>query len=311
MAATPPYVRLGPLLVRQHGIITSAQAEDAGVRRSTLRRMAGRGELERRFPGVYASAAFPDSADGRWMALQCTAGEVGAFSHGAAAHLLGLQYTGTKQRPMPELTFPRGHHVPDLPATVHTHVRFAAEHATVVDGWRVTTAAWTLAALMHRLGPVEGERAVGAALATESTTIQELAACIPRFRGCPGVATLRRIVLILDPSIRLTRSEAERLVLRLVLDAGLPRPEVNHRVVDAAGNVRELDLAWPEWGVCVEVDLHPSHDGSIGRHADGRRQNDLVDEWRVLRFDDADLQFDAEHVVVVIRRALARAGAPV
>lgn len=311
MATTPPYVRLGPVLVRQHGIITSAQAEDAGVCRSTLRRMAGRGELERRFPGVYASAAFPDSADGRWMALQFAAGPDAAISHGAAAHLLGLQYTGTKQRPSPEFTLPRGHHVSDLPATVHTHVRLTSGHVVVADGWRVTTAAWTLAALMHRLGPARADRAVGAALANGKTTIRELAACIPRFRGCAGVAILRRIVLLLDPSIRLTRSEAERLVLRLVLEAGLPPPQVNHRVVDASGGVRELDLAWPEWGVCVEVDLHPSHDGSIGRHADGRRQNDLVDDWRVLRFDDADLQFDQAHVVAVIRRALARAGAPV
>lgn len=311
MAATPPYVRLGALLVRQHGIVTAAQARDAGVCRSTLRRMAERGELERRFPGVYASAAFPDSADGRWMALQLAAGPAAAISHAAAAHLLGLQYTGTRERPTLEFTFPRGHHVPDLPVPVHTHVRLTAEHVDAFDGWRVTTAAWTLAALMHRLGPVRAERAIGAAVANGKATIRELAACVPRFRGCAGVATLRRIVLLLDPSIRLTRSEAERLVLRLVLEAGLPRPEVNHRVVDAAGRVRELDLAWPAWGICVEVDLHPAHDGSIGRHADGRRQNDLVDDWRVLRFDEADLQFDEEHVVAVIRRALAHAGAPV
>lgn len=194
---------------------------------------------------------------------------------------------------------------------VHTQVPFRAGDVVELGAWRVTSVAWTLASLAHDLGPSRTEQAVGAALAGEHLTIDELAGCVPRMRFCAGVQLLRDLLTRLSPDLRLTRSEAERLVLRLVGAAGLPPPAVNHRVVDASGRVRELDLVWPEWGVCVEIDLHPSHAGTIGRHQDGRRQNDLVDRWTVLRFDDLDLQFDADEVVAVVRRTLAGAGAPV
>jgi very-short-patch-repair endonuclease len=67
-----------------------------------------------------------------------------------------------------------------------------------------------------------------------------------------------------------SRSEAERLLLRLIRDAGLPEPHRNHRV-----HGYELDLFWPEYGLAVEIDGYRSH---------GRRGNFERDRAR-----DADL----------------------
>lgn len=307
-----PLLPLAPELHRQFGVFTSAQARARGVPGWQLTGLLGAGELERLFQGVYASVLHPDSPDRRWMAVQLAGGDRVVISHRAAAHLHGLQYTGTRTRPDLEISVRRGARPFRVPGVAtHTQVPFRAGDVVELGVWRATSVAWTLASLAHDLGPSRTEQAVGAALAGDSLTIGDLAACVPRMRFCAGVRILRELLTRLSPELRLTRSDAERLVLRLVQEAGLPTPEVNLRVVDASGRVRELDLAWPEWGVCVEVDLHPSHAGTIGRHQDGRRQNDLVDRWTVLRFDDLDLQFDPSAVVATIRRTLAAAGAPV
>jgi very-short-patch-repair endonuclease len=232
-----------------------------------------------------------------------------AISHRAAAYLHELTYTGTRQRPELELVLPRGRNPFTTVLTIHTQVRLLPTDVVDLGVWRVTTVAWTLASLAHRLGQERLLQAVGGAIAGGKVTAEEFAACVPRLRWCPGAPLLRETVHLLSPELRLTRSEAERLAVRICVAAGLPEPDVNLRVRDASGRARLLDLAWPEWGVCVEIDVHPTHDGSIGRHLDGRRQNDLVGEWVVLRFDDLDLQFDADEVVAVIRRTLQRAGA--
>ncbi|MBW3621147.1 MAG: type IV toxin-antitoxin system AbiEi family antitoxin domain-containing protein [Actinobacteria bacterium] len=303
--------RLAPELRRQFGTFTTRQARDRGVGGPRLTELLRAGEIERLYRSVYGSLLYPDGADRRWMAAQLAGGEHTVISHRAAAHLHGLTYTRTGRRPDLEMSVRRGSRRFSSTVRIHTQVPFRPSDVVEVGVWRVTSVAWTLSSLAHDLGAGHTERAVGAAMAAGKLSIEQVAACVPRFRFCAGVQILRDLLHRLSPELRLTRSEAERLVLRLVREAGLPEPEVNLRVVDAAGRVRELDLAWPEFGVCVEIDVHPSHDGTIGRHRDGRRQNDLIDDWRVLRFDDLDLQFDAPTVVGTIRRSLARAGADI
>lgn len=83
------------------------------------------------------------------------------------------------------------------------------------------------------------------------------------------------------------------------------------RASRAAGNVRYLDFACPQWGIAIEIDVHDSHVRAVGRNRDGQRQNDLVPAWVPLRFDELDLRFAPVVVVAQVRRALAAAGANV
>jgi hypothetical protein len=50
------------------------------------------------------------------------------------------------------------------------------------------------------------------------------------------------------------RRRLERRFLRLILDAGLPAPLVNHRI-----SAVEADFAWPEYRVIVELDGYEFH----------------------------------------------------
>lgn len=128
---------------------------------------------------------------------------------------------------------------------------------------------------------------------------------------CAGVRSLRATLQAWTPEVGRTRSEDERDFLRIVTAAGLPTPVMNYEVHDAEGILRVLDAAWPAWWVLAEIDVHPSHATTVGRLADGGRQNDLVDHWRPLTFSRSDLRDRPDVVVDVVRRVLRSAGAPV
>ncbi len=112
----------------------------------------------------------------------------------------------------------------------------------------------------------------------------------------------RRVVTVADAE---AGSPMESVLRWLLYAAGLPRPVLQHRVLDATGRfLGRVDLAWPERRVVVEFD----GDGHRERRvfvADGRRQNALVGAgWTVLRFTSADVRGRPDAVVREIARAL-------
>jgi predicted transcriptional regulator of viral defense system len=66
-------VRLGSIAERRWGLVTTAQAEDAGVSRKQLARMAAAGAIERVAQGVYRMAGAPpqdhEATYATWLAL--------------------------------------------------------------------------------------------------------------------------------------------------------------------------------------------------------------------------------------------------
>jgi hypothetical protein len=119
-----------------------------------------------------------------------------------------------------------------------------------------------------------------------------------------GAARCRRVLVVADPAVD---SPMESVTRWLLHEAGLPRPTLQHRVLDDRG--RQIgfgDMAWPERKVLVEFD------GNVHRERrvfvdDLRRQNRLVLEgWVVLRFSSADVLGRPQEVVAAVRRALGR-----
>lgn len=301
--------KLNPVLHRQFGVVTTSDAADCGVDRRRLTELLERGELLRLYRGVYAVSSYPDSWQRRWMSALLAAGAGAAISHRAAAWLHRLEHTRTGRRPDLEITVPRIRRSRDNGPTIHTATRITPDDIVPLGEWRVTTVAWTLCALARYLGIAGLERAVDAAIAHDRVTADELGATARRFRCCPGVPVIREVLWRLVPEVRFTRSAAERLFLRILVQYGLPLPEANVRVVDAAGNVRYLDFAYRDLRIAIEIDLHNSHLRAVGRNRDGKRQNALVPEWRPLRFDELDLAHAPHEVAADVRRALEAAGA--
>jgi len=97
------------------------------------------------------------------------------------------------------------------------------------------------------------------------------------------------------------RSHAERLLHRLLRRARIGGWRVGYRCL-----VYQLDVAFPEQRLAIEVDGWAWHVEVDRFRADRQRQNALVNAgWRVLRFTWHDLNARPEAVVSGIRAALA------
>jgi very-short-patch-repair endonuclease len=117
----------------------------------------------------------------------------------------------------------------------------------------------------------------------------------------------RRLLAALDAHVgagaTLVASELEERFLDLVLDADLPRPQLN--VVVVAAGVR-VDALWPEQRLVVELDGWAHHRERAAAAWDREKTNRLqLAGYDVLRFMHGDLVRGPGRVAGAIRAALA------
>jgi hypothetical protein len=112
-----------------------------------------------------------------------------------------------------------------------------------------------------------------------------LVALIERHRGRRGTANLKAAMREgLRPVV--TKSELERRFLTFVEQAGLPRPQTNVWL-KLGGEWLEVDCAWPEQRVIVELDSRAYHQTTDSFERDRRRDRRAqAAGWRVLRVTD-------------------------
>jgi predicted transcriptional regulator of viral defense system len=129
------------LVEPQHGYLTTAQAEAAGIRRNVLTKMAQRGILERISTGVYRLANFPPFAHGQLLeaSLWPLDGVRGVVSHESALSYYELSDVNP---PKVHITIPASHRIRRaIPSVliVH-HADLPEEDTSIVDGITITTA---------------------------------------------------------------------------------------------------------------------------------------------------------------------------
>jgi hypothetical protein len=298
--------RLAPTLARQFGVVTTAQARDHGVDGDALTRLRRAGALEPCYRGVWRCRLLPDSWEARLQAAVLAAGPQAVVGRWSAARLLGL--VRPRAATTIDLVVPRARSRRRSGPPIRTSRRLRAEDVTVVGGFRCGSVAWTLGELAAVAAPPTVERIAARAIAEGRCQLADLERLAARLHDVPGVRALRGLLPAASQVVVGARSRAESRYVRSVLAAGLPRPMVNLAERDAAGALRYLDVAWPAYLVAVELDVHPGHATTIGRRLDGRRQNDLVPRWTMLRFDASDLDHRPQQVVAQTRRVLLAAG---
>jgi len=163
-------------------------------------------------------------------------------------------------------------------------------------GLRITSVARTICDLAATESARDTEQAFQEALYREIVTDKALKAVLdrePRRRGAPIIRTL-----IKDP--RLTRSERERRMLRLIDAAQLPKPLTN---VPLHGY--KADLYWPRHDLVVEFDGWDAH-GHRPAFEQNRKRDQvmLAAGIRVMRVTDRHLTDEPIAVVARIAQAL-------
>lgn len=183
--------------------------------------------------------------------------------------------------------------------------RLGPEDVEVIGGIGVTTVARTLVDLCRTV--TDRTRAIWAverALALGRVTRDEMEAVLVRLARAPGIRRAAAWVRLAEPASGSPLEPASRLAL---LDAGLPPPELQVRVVRADGRVAYLDLAYRQARVGLEMDGRSEHGMELAVFDDRDRENQVVArEWTVYRFSWNDVRQRRASYVATVRNAIGR-----
>jgi very-short-patch-repair endonuclease len=289
---TPPNAALAELARGQHGVVTKRQLEALGFARSTIPLWANDGRLHRLHRGVYAVGHMAISWEARCLAA-VLARPGAVASHVTAAWIHGL----LRSRPGTiHLTAPTRQRL-KRDFVVH-FARLGPDDVTTVNGIPVTSPARTVLDLAA--GDVARllERADEAGLLDR----RRFEATVARAGGHPGRAKFAGALGAYRPEGAVLRSNLERRFRRLVLDAGLPRPQTNV-VVEGY----ELDAYWEAEGFAVELDVYATHGSPRSFEADRERADDLLLAGiELIRVTDVRLTREPRETIARVAAHLAR-----
>ena len=223
----------------------------------------------------------------------------------ALSHLAGAAALGTFAPPATlDVTVPPGRRRSRPGIRVH-HVALTGDEIDVRGGLRVTSPVRTLLDLAAVVHPRLLERVCADLMVAKLLTAAQLADAVRANPGRRGIVALREIALTAEP----TRSDVERVFLKAVRAAGLPRPIVNSRfVVDGLGRI-EPDFLWAKPRVIVETDAYGTHGGQSPFERDRVRDAALTAlGWAVLRFTRRRILRRPHAVVTQVAQVLAVRG---
>lgn len=152
-------------------------------------------------------------------------------------------------------------------------------------------------------------------LHTRQTTMQQLRARYDLMKHWPDTLSTDLVLRLADERFE---SVGECRTYYLCFREGLPMPEPQYKVRDAAGRVvARVDFAWPDLGVFLEFDGKVKYEKLL---EDGQRASDVViaekrreelvcrlTGWRCIRIDWSDLQHPARTAALIRGMLLPRA----
>jgi very-short-patch-repair endonuclease len=280
----------------QRGLVTCAQLRTAGLSRDAVSWRRARGRLHLVLPGVYAAGH---------DALQPLAPELAALlsferdvvvSHQSAAWIWGL--VQTPPACVHVTVIGRNARSRDGVA-VHRVSHLDPRDVRLRDGIPATAPARTLIDFAGGAALSQFERALSEARVLELVSDRQLTAAMARSPRRAGVALMRAALQEGGP--RMTRSEGERRLLRLIRQAHLPGPETN---VSMLGY--ELDFLWRAQRLVVEVDGYRFHGHRAAFERDRAKDQALVAAgYRVIRVTLRQLEYEPLAVLARIIQALS------
>lgn len=272
------------LATQQHGVFARHQHEALGGTRSRERTRLGSGRWWSVHPAVFAIAGAALTWEGRVLAA-CLAAPGAVASHRSAARLWQLDGSFPQQ---PEISVPRGRRPRLAGVTVHETTDSALWEVQRRRSIPVTGLGRTVVDLGAVLRPARVGQTVDHVLRAGLLDLDALWSVYVRHRrrGRNGTGVLRGVLESVAAERGVHESFFERLVFELLVDAGLPRPVVQHEVRDGHGRfVARLDLAYPPQRIAIELLGKQYHLTDAAFERDPRRRNRLeLLGWAVLEF---------------------------
>ena len=206
-------------------------------------------------------------------------------SHRSAAALHGID--GYRLGRI-EVVVPAGRSLKLKGVTVHESTQMKLARPVHRQGIWCTGLARTVLDLAATVSSTDLDRTIDALLRDRRLRPSDLFAVLASHarrgrRGCGALRVALEARLGDDP---VPLSEWSRLVERLLVDCGLPRPRLEHRICRSDGSlVAQVDLAYPSSRVAIELDSVRWHHNRKSFVEDRRRRNRIMlAGWNVLTF---------------------------
>lgn len=295
--------QLGALAVAQHGAVSRPQLLALGFTRHEICGMVRARWLHAVHRGIYAVGRRSLGPKGRRMAAVLACGPGALLSHRSAADHLGLRRSSQM---LVEVTVPvdraRGREGISTTVSRHREDRDRIVH----DGIPCTSVALTLLNLAAVAPRRAVERACDEAEVQDLFDLAAIDELLGRGRRPAGAALLRAVLREHAIATTLTREGLEERTLELFDDSGIPRPEVNVRVVCRPGIAPEVDFYWRRERLVLEADGGRFHRTRAAIERDRRKETELVRAGnRVLRCTWLQVEREPRPVALMVLAALA------
>lgn len=264
----------------QHGVVTLSDAEACGVSRSTFLHRVEREGWRRLHPGVWALPGGVDSPMRDSAAALAAAGPHALLARRSAAWLWGLR---DHAPPRPEVLVRHAAGRPRLDGIVVVQSRTARpERGARVHGLRVTPVARTLGDLARGVSDEQLVAMIIAARRKGLVDLSDLAVEVGVRRKAQGVRRFRAAVEVCADGA--VDSMLEREVRDGLAAALLPPPHPEPVWLGSGPGRLQIDIAWPERKVGIEVDGFAHHSDAEDLARDHRKTNVLAAAgWVLLR----------------------------
>lgn len=303
------------LLTRQFGVVRADQLAAFGFgRKFVAARLKARAwtRLQR---GVYLTSSSSPSIAQRELAALFAAGEGAVLSHHSAARHLGLEGAASE---LVHVTVPHGRTVQALTGVVvHRSRDLDPTDVTTRGIYRYTKVGRTVLDLASALEPEWLTAVVHSSLRLNAGNLKWLwFALRAHGPGRPGATQLRKTLLDCDRDQVVPDSLLESLACELGFWVGnLP---LRHLLVPTPASTLEVDLAWPELKLCVELDSWLHHSSRVAFERDRARDRALVSAgWVAVRYTWRSVRLDRQLFIDELRqtcdqrrRELAQRSAP-
>lgn len=206
------------------------------------------GGLVRVWRGIYA-AQQPDLL-GRLAALDILIGQPAVACLGTAAALYGFD---TENTSAVHVLDPGVRMRPSVGLMVHQRTGALLQK---VSGRLATAPAWTAVEVARQLSRPRALATLDAALHSMQCSRNEIEVAVDEQRGRRGIVAVRELLPLADGRAESPMESEARLVM---IDYGLPRPELQYPIYGANGEVWRVDFAWPEARVVAEYESFEWH----------------------------------------------------
>lgn len=270
------------LMRQQHGLISRRQALTAGMTDTQIKWRINADQWVRVTRGVYRHRSAPDTRIARLLA-ECLARDALA-SHRSAAALHGID--GFRLDCI-ELVVPRGAARSLKGAILHQSTQFDLTAPIDCRGVPCTGLGRTLLDVSAVVSRERLDRAIDSVLRDGRLRVTDLYEVLVSHarRGRDGCAAFRASLEDRGGEA-IPLSAWSRMVADLLVESGLRRPVMEYRVHNPGGGfVAQVDLAYPDCRVAIELDSRRWHLNRVSFDKDPERRNRLtILGWTVLNF---------------------------